>query len=147
MHTGDYTLPRIPIPIFYDNAYQAELYVAGAVLRARVGASLYTCDERWSLTDSSFYITALGSGYDGASPLVASLLTACRALIQHTASPRHLCCHLRGTFLDRLMDAVDCLAGEVGLSRIPPYGWISELEQLRFFSRTIIDKCKISELS
>ena len=34
VHTGHYTLHRIPIPIFCDNSYQAELYVAWVVLRA-----------------------------------------------------------------------------------------------------------------
>ena len=130
VHTGHYTLHRIPIPIFCDNLYQAELYVAWIVLRARACARWYTRDERWSLTDSNSYVTALGSRNDSSSPLVTSLLAACRALVQHAASPRHLYSHLTGTFLDRVMDVVDCLAREVGLSQIPRCGWIPELQQL-----------------
>ena len=130
VHTGHYTLHRIPIPILCNNSYEAELYVAWVVLRARACARLNRRDERWSRTDSQSYITALGSRNDSTSPLVTSLLAACRALVQHTASPRHLYSHLTGTFLDRMMDAVDCLAREVGLSQIPRYGWIPELQQL-----------------
>ena len=130
VHTGHCTLHRIPIPILCDNSYQVELYVAWVVLRARACACWYMRDERWSLTDSDSYITALGSRNDSASPLVTSLLTACRALIQNTASSRHLYSHLTGTFLDRVMDAVDCLARGVGPSQIPLYGWIPKLHQL-----------------
>ena len=130
MDTGHYTLHRIPIPIFCDNLYQAELYVTWVVLRAPACARWYTRYERWSLTDSNSYITALGSRNDSTSPLVTSLLAACRALVRHTASPRHLYSHLTGTFLDRLMDAVDCLAREEGLSQIPRYRWIPDFQQL-----------------
>ena len=118
------------ITIFCDNSYQAELYVAWVVLRARACACWFTRAERWSLTDSNSYITALGSRNDSASPLVASLLTARRSLIKNTAFARHLYSHLTGTFLDRVMDAVDCLARDVGMSQTPRYGWIPELQKL-----------------
>ena len=36
--TEHYTLHRIPIPIYCDNSYQAELYVAWVVLRSRAQA-------------------------------------------------------------------------------------------------------------
>ena len=128
VHTGHYTLHRIPIPIFCDNSYQAQLYVAWVVPRAHACACWFMRDERWSLNDSNSYVTALGSRNDSASPLIASLLTACRSLIKNTAFPRHLYSHLTGTFLDRVMDAVDCLARDVGMSQTP--GWIPELQEL-----------------
>ena len=130
VHTGHYMLHHIPIPIFCDNSYQAELYVAWVVVRARACACWFMRDERWSLTDSNSYITALGSRNDGASPLVVSLLTACRSLIQNTAFPRHLYSHLTSTFLHCVMDVVDCLARDVGMSQTPRYGWIPELQEL-----------------
>ena len=40
--TGHYTLHRIPIAIFCDNSYEAELYVAWVVLRAPACARSYT---------------------------------------------------------------------------------------------------------
>ena len=124
--TGHYTLYHIPIPIFCENSYQAELYVAWVVLRSRARARWYIRDERWSLMDSKSYVTALGSRNDSTSPLVTSLLAACRALNQHTASPRHRYSH----FLDRVMDAVDSLAREEGLTQTPRYGWMPELQRL-----------------
>ena len=125
--TGHYTVHHIPVPIFCDNSYMAELYVAWVVLRSRARARWCCRDERWSLTDSSSYVRALASRNDSTSPLVASLLAACRALVGHTTTPRHLYSHLTGTFIDRVMDAVDCLAREEGPAQIPQYGWIPEL--------------------
>ena len=124
VHTDHFELHRIPIPIFCDNSYQAELYVAWVVLRARASARWFVRDERWSLTDSNSYITALGSRN------VTSLLVACRSLVKNTAPPQHLYSHLTGTFLDCVMDAVDNLAREVGMSQTPRYGWIPELQVL-----------------
>ena len=125
-----YTLHRIPIPIVCDNSYQAELYVAWVVLRARASAHWFVRDDRWSLNDSNSYITALGSRNHGTSPLVTSLLVACRSLVRNTAPLQNLYSHLTGTFLDRVMDAVDDLAREVGMSQTPWYGWIPELQEL-----------------
>ena len=87
VHTDHFELHRIPIPIFCDNSYQAELYVAWVVLRARASARWFVRDDRWSLTDSNSYITALGSRNDTTSPLVTSLLVACRSLVRNTAPP------------------------------------------------------------
>ena len=130
MHTNHYMLHRILIPIFCDNSYQAELYVAWVVLRARASAHWFMRDDRWSLTDSNSYITALGSRNDSTSPLVTSLVIACRSLVKNPAPPRHLYSHLTGTFLDRVMDAVDNLAREVGMSQTPRYRWIPEFQDL-----------------
>ena len=110
MHTNHYTWHRIVIPIFCDNSYEAELYVAWVVLRAGASAHWFVRDDGWSLTESSSYITTLESRNDRTSPLVMSLLLACRSLGKNTAPPRHLCSHLTGTFLEGVMDAVDDLA-------------------------------------
>ena len=119
VHAGHYALHRIPIPIFCDNSYQAELCVAWVVLRVRACACWFTRDERWSLTDSNSSVAALVSRNDSASPLVASLLSLCHSLVKNTASPRHLYSHLTGSFLNHVMDVVDCLARDVGMSQTP----------------------------
>ena len=80
--------------------------------------------------DCKSYTIALGSQNDSTSPLVTSLLTPCRLLIQHTTPPQHLYLHLTGTFMDLVMDAVDSLALEEGLDQVPRYGWIPKLQQL-----------------
>ena len=59
--TRHYTLHRIPIPMYCDNSYQAELYVAQVVLQSRAHARWYLRDDRWSLTDSKSHIIALWS--------------------------------------------------------------------------------------
>ena len=130
VHTDHDELHPIPIPIFCDNSYQAELYVAWVVLRARASARWFVRDEPWSLTDSNSYITAIGSLNDSTSALVTSLLVACRSLVRNTAPLQHLYFHLTGTFLDCVMDVVDNLAREVGMSQTPRHGWIPELQAL-----------------
>ena len=147
VHTDHYTLHRIPIPIFCHNSYQAQLYVAWVVLRARASAHWFVRDDRWSLIDSNSYITAAGSRNDSTSPLVTSLLISSRSLVKNTAPPRHLCSHLTGTFLDRVMDAVDGLAWEVGMYRTPGKDGSRSSKNFRFSSPTMSDKYKISMLS
>ena len=62
--------------------------------------------------------------------LFTSLLAAWHLLVQNTAPPQHVYSHLAGTFLVRLMDAVDSLAREEGLNQVPRHSWIPELRQL-----------------
>ena len=126
--TSHYTLHRIPIPIFCDNSYQAELYVAWVVLRSQARARWYIRDDMWSLTDSNSYVMALGSGNNSTSCLKTSNETFGHvpfSCLSHLDSTH--CLSSAPMFLDCAMDVVDCLAREEGLTQTPRYGWIPEL--------------------
>ena len=129
LDTGAYTVYPIRIPIFCNNSYQAELYVAWAVLRARRPTVALYKHNTWTFSDSKSYITALESRNDGSCPFVAALLAVCRDLSAQWEVPRHLYSHLHGTFLDTVLESVDTVAKDTALSQTPRMGWISPIQE------------------
>ena len=69
--TGWHQTYRVPIAVHVDGSYQAELYVAWEVLRARGAKRVVwgTRGPRWSFHDSKGYIDAVQSRNPGSSPL------------------------------------------------------------------------------
>ena len=129
--TGWHRIYRIPIPVHVDGSYQAELYVAWEVLRAR-GAHRVVCGTRgrqWSFHDGKGYIDAVQSRNPGSSPLSDDLLRACRGLLSEGFSaPQHLYSHRVGTFLDALLDVADGEAKKQASGARPEVGWIRGLQ-------------------
>ena len=58
---GQHHLLPIPSPIFHDNSYQANLYLAWVLLSSCASARWYLFDERWTLTNLQWYICALAA--------------------------------------------------------------------------------------
>ena len=111
--------------------YQAEIYVAWKVLRAR-GAHCRDWGTRglqWSFHNSQGYIDAVQSRNPGSSPLLVDLLRACRGLVaEGSGAPQHLYSHRVGTFLDSLLDEADGKAKKQASRAWPELGWIRGLQ-------------------
>ena len=107
----------IPIPVHVDGSYQAELYVAWEVLRARGAHRVIwgTRRQQWSFHDNKGYIDAVQSRNPGSSPLSDDLLRARRGLLAGRFDvPQSLYSHRVGTFLDSLLDDADGVAKRQG---------------------------------
>ena len=126
--TGDYQLHEVDVPVFVDNSYQAEVYVAWAVLCGS-GSVLWGQRSRgWTFTDSKSYIQALQANNTHHCPLISFLLERCRSMTALREQPMHLYSHVQGTVLDTVLDAVDKLAGEVARRSAPMSGWLHRME-------------------
>ena len=129
--TGWHQTFRIPIPVHVDGSYQAELYVAWEVLRARGTHRVVwgTRGPQWSFHNSKGYIDAVRSRNPGSSPLSEDLLRACRGpLSEGFTAPQHLYSHGVGTFLDSLLDVADGEAKKQPSGARPEVGWILGLQ-------------------
>ena len=76
--TGIYKLYPVHIPIFCNNSYQAEVYVAWVVLQSCVPSVSAWRAATWTFSDSQSNISALESRNDGSCPFVSALLQRCR---------------------------------------------------------------------
>ena len=129
--TGWHQTYRVPIPVHVDGSYQAELYVAWEVLRARGAHRVVwgTRGPQWSFHDSKGYIDAVQSRNPGSSPLSDDLLRACRGLLaEGFCAPQHLYSHRVGTFLDSLLNEADGEAKKQASRARPKVGWIRGLQ-------------------
>ena len=124
----------IPIPVHVDGSYQAELYVAWEVLRARGAHRVVwgTRGQQWSFHDSKGYIDAVQSRNPGSSPLSNYVLRTCRGLLARGFNvPQHLYSHRVGTFLDSLLDDANGVAKRQAAKAQPAVGWAHGLQAPR----------------
>ena len=132
----------IPIPVHVDGSYQAELYVAWEVLRARRAHRVIwgTQGQQWSFHDSKGYIDAVQSRNPGSSPLSDDLQRACRGLLVGGFDvPQHLYSHRVGTILDSLLGDDDGVAKRQAARARPEVGWVHGLQapQVCFTHNTV----------
>lgn len=128
-----FTVP-IPIPIYLDSSYQAELFTAWQVLCALTAPSstLLLPPYRQGLrhfADSKSILTALTAMPTDDSSLSSYLLQQCRDLL-HTLGdyqPSHLYSHRDETFLDRLLALADTSANETRRAHPPVAAWSPQL--------------------
>ena len=107
----------VPIPIYCDNSYQAELYVAWVVLEPMPGGIAVVISGPLRIPRLLWQCRSLEMKVPPRPP-VTCLLNACRFLVQHTTPPppRHLYSSLTGTFRDHALHAVHRLAREEGVA-------------------------------
>ena len=129
--TGWQRTYRVPSQVHVDGSYQAKLYVAWEVLRAR-GAHRVVWGSRgpqWSFHGRKGYTDAVQSRNPRSSPLSDDLLRACRGLLaEGFCAPQHLYFHRVGTFLDSLLDEADGEAQKQASRARPEVGWIRGLQ-------------------
>ena len=112
-------------PIHVDNSYQGESICAWAFLRSLLNARSLTCGFAGRDTetqscrlfrDSMSYLAALGGKilHEEYSYLVDCVIRKCREILGEMSldGPQHLYSHLKGTFLDELLDIADAVAKE-----------------------------------
>ena len=120
--------------VHMDGSYQAELYVAWEVVRAR-GAHRVVWGSRgqqWSFHDSKGCIDAVQSRNPGSSPLSDDLLHACQGLLAGGFDvPQHLYSHRVGTFLDSVLGDADDVAKRQAMKAQPRVGCVQGLQAPR----------------
>ena len=140
-----YQVYPVPIPLWLDNAYTAELYTAWVALTAR-GPSADPAfgfgSGSWHFADCKKYITAQEGRRKPQDSLQGDLIRACRDMARGHAPPpaRHLYSHITGTWLDALLDQVDAAAGRTAVTCPDTVGWLSPLQNPASVSPTRASK-------
>ena len=141
LKTGEVRKWGFDFPIHVNNSYQGESICAWVFPRYLQSARGLTCGfadrdtdtQNWRLFhDSMSYLVALGgkNRHEEYSYLVDCVIAKCRGLLQEMSldGPRHLYSHLKGTFLDELLDIADAVTKSWANRAKPRPGWIEVLQ-------------------